>query len=129
METTKIEKTKKVNRRSRQRYLKHIYNNTLSHNIYSCSNANCIICAKSFVANLSGKDLSDPQILLLSKGLSFIPTARDSNSFELLRGFDSFSKKIRALSHTGYGKNQLRNSPLKGLSSAILCGHTFPPQN
>ena len=90
VETTKIKKTKTVNRRSTQRYLKCIYNNTLSHNIYSCSNTNCIICAKSLVANPSGKDLSDPQILLLSKGLGFIPTARDS---ELLHDFDSFSKK------------------------------------
>ena len=66
--------------------------------MYLCTNQNCISCAKSFVANLSGRPLSDAQILLLSKGLSFIPTPFDSNHFELLKDFDCFCEKIRPLS-------------------------------
>ena len=34
--------------------------------------------------NLSGYVLSTPEKLLLSKGLSFIPTARDVDNFEIL---------------------------------------------
>ena len=66
--------------------------------MYLCTNQNCISCAKSFVANLSGRPLSDAQILLLSKGLSFIPTPFDSNHFESLKDFDCFCEKIRSLS-------------------------------
>ena len=83
----------------------------------SCSNTNCIICAKSFVTNLAGKDLLGPQILLLSIGLSFIATARDSNSFELLRNFDSFSKIFRALSHAGYRRMVVKKFPFKRINS------------
>ena len=74
----------KLSRKCRQRYLKHLYKQS-NHNINSCFNINCITCAKTYICNLSKRDLSDPQILLLSKGLSFVPTARDSNLFELLR--------------------------------------------
>ena len=74
METSNSEKEKpnKVTRKGRQRYNKHIYHN-LYHNNINCIKNNCNTCAKSFVANLSGKDLTDPQILLLSNGLSFCP--------------------------------------------------------
>ena len=90
METPQIEKNKKVNRKSRQRYIKHIYKHLLSHNIHRCTNTHCITCAKLFVANLSGRDLTGPQILLVSKGLSFIPTAKDSSHFELLKAFNIY---------------------------------------
>ena len=58
--------------------------------------------------NLSGKELSDPQILVLSKGLSFIPTARDSSHFELLRDFDHFCQKIQTIARTGCKKFPLK---------------------
>ena len=109
---SKKEKSKKVTRKSRQRYNKRIYHN-LYHNIINCIKNNCITCAKSFVANLSGKDLTDPQILLLSKGLSFVPTARDASHFELIRDFDTFCHKIRRLSLRGHNKTKVKKFPLK----------------
>ena len=69
------------------------------------------MCAKSFITNLSGKDLSDPQILLLSKGLSFIPTARNASNFELLRDLDQFCKRIRTFSRMRYNKTICKNFP------------------
>ena len=105
---------KRVNRKSKQRYLKRIHKQTNNHNIYLCNHNQCIICAKSYVANLSGRTLTDPQILLLSKGLSFIPTCRDATHFELLRDFDAFCHKIRSLSKLirknryGYNKDRKR---------------------
>ena len=94
-----------MNRKSRQRYLKHIYKQNSYHGIYlcknnnciTCKNNNCITCAKSYVANLSGKTLTKPQ-LLLSKGLSFVPVSRDSTKFELPHDFDNFCHRIRSLS-------------------------------
>ena len=112
METAEIEE-KKMNRKSKQRYLRRIYKQTLSHDIYTCTKTNCIICAKSFVANLSSRDLSDPQILLLSKGLSFIPTARDASHFELLRDFDKLCHTIRLLSQPRRYKTMVKKFPFR----------------
>ena len=91
MEATEIRKEKQLtlNQKSRQRYLKHIYKHN-QHNIELCTDCKCITFAKSYVANLSGR------ILLLSKGLSFIPTARDANNFELLTDFNKFCNKSRS---------------------------------
>ena len=95
----KLQKGKKrLNRRIRRRYLKRIYTNNIKHDINTCYNHKCVTCAKLYVANLSGRPLSDPQILLLSKGLSFIPTPTDSTTFELLTDFNRFYEKIRSLS-------------------------------
>ena len=105
-----------MTRKSRQRYLKKLYKCNLSnraHDIANCTTINCIICARTFVANLSGKELSDPQILVLSKGLSFIPTARDSSHFELLHDFDRFCHKIRKIARTGYKKTGVKKFPFK----------------
>ena len=60
---------------------------------------------------MSSKDLSDPQILLFSKGLSFIPTARDASNFELLRDFDRFCKRIRTFSHMRHNKMICKKFP------------------
>ena len=99
---TKKEKPSKklintITRKSRQRYLKCIYRHSI-HDINNCTDLHCITCAKTYIANLSGRDLTDPQILLLSKGLSFIPIAKDSTHFELFRDFDKFCNKIWLLS-------------------------------
>lgn len=95
MEATKIKKeTKKLTRKTRQRYLKYLYRHN-EHDTKLCIDNKCITCAKTYVANLSGCILTEPQILLLSKGLSFIPTARDANNFELLTDFNKFCIKIR----------------------------------
>ena len=47
---------------------------------------------------MSTRHLSDTHILLLSKGLSFVPTPKDSGHFELLKDFNRFCEKIRSLS-------------------------------
>ena len=110
---TKKEHKKVITRKSRQRYLKKLFNCNISNqsNIY-CNTPNCISCAKTFVANLSGKDLSDPQILVLSKSLSFIPTARDSSNFELLKDFDHFCQKIRYIARAGFRKPKVKKFPI-----------------
>ena len=51
-------------------------------------------CAKPFVTNLTKRLITDVQILFLNKGLSFVPTPKDANNFELLRDFDQFCNKI-----------------------------------
>ena len=53
---------KRLNRKSRQRYLKHIilYKQNSYHDIYLCKNNNCITCAEPYVANLSGKTPTEP---------------------------------------------------------------------
>lgn len=65
------------------------------HDLYNCKINNCILCAENFILNLSGHILTVPEKLLLSKGLSFIPTARDINSFEILSDFNYFAYKLR----------------------------------
>ena len=65
---------------------------------------------------MSGKDLSDHQILLLSKGLSFVPTARDSSHFELLKDFDKFCNRVRSLSLVHSNKPMVKKFPLKRIS-------------
>lgn len=61
------------------------------HDLYNCKINNCIC----FILNLSGHAFTVQEKLLLSKGLSFIPTARDVNNFEILSDFDYFAYKLR----------------------------------
>jgi len=68
-----------------------------NHNFDSCINNHCVTCAKQYVINLSSYALTETQISLLSKGLSFVPTASKPNHFELLRDLDVFFYKIRGL--------------------------------
>ena len=65
------------------------------HNMYKCKVINCVTCAENFILNLSGHVLSTPEKLLLSKGLSFIPTTKDLNSFKIIADFNKFSQKLR----------------------------------
>jgi len=60
-----------------------------------CINSNCYKCAKDNVVNLSNVELTKPQILLLSKGLSFVPTTKDSSPKEILNDFNSFTAKTK----------------------------------
>ena len=46
---------------------------------------------------------------MISKGLSFIPTARDANNFELLRDFDKFCDKLRSISRPKTTNKQNNN--------------------
>ena len=112
METSETKKEKKLSRHCIQRHLKRIYRHS-SHDIANCTDLNCITCSKSYICNLSGRDLTDPQLLLLSKDLSFIPTARDTNHFELLRDFDKFANRIRQLLRPKLSKSRGKNFPLK----------------
>ena len=82
------------------------YNKPYNHDSSTCIDANCITCAKQYVTNLSSYTLSETQIFLLSKGLSFVPTARNPNHFELLRDLDYFFHKIRRLSRPKKHTNQ-----------------------
>ena len=56
---------------------------------------NCVTCAENFILNLSDHELTVPEKLVLSKGLTFIPTARDLTNFEILSDFDTFANKLR----------------------------------
>ena len=62
--------------------------------IFSCIKHNGIICAYTHVTNLSYRTLTESDVFLLSRGLSFVPKARDSSHFELLRDFDVFCNKL-----------------------------------
>ena len=53
---------------------------------------------------------------LLSKGLSFITTARNASNFEMLRDFDQFCQRVQRLSHKGYNKMIVRKFPLKRIN-------------
>ena len=59
---------------------------------------------------MSKRPLTDAQILLLSKGLSFVPTPKDANNFELLKDFDQFCNKIRFLSRCKHTHRRNNNS-------------------
>lgn len=58
-------------------------------------NHNCLSCANLNVVNLSGIPLSQTQIILLNKGLTFIPTARNAKSMEILKDFNAFATKTK----------------------------------
>ena len=66
-----------------------------NHNLFTCHINYSVICAENFILNLSGQVLSTPEKLLLSKGLSFILTARDVNSFKVIADFNKFAQKLR----------------------------------
>ena len=68
-----------------------------NHTIITCCIQNCVTCAENFIVNLSAYELSVLEKFLLSKGLSFIPTAKDLINFEILSGFDRFVHKLYSL--------------------------------
>jgi len=86
-------------RKQEKRYINRMYNCKVSHNhnFYSCTNNHCVTCTKQYVINLSSHTLTEAQISLLSKGLTFVPTANKPNHFELLRDLDHFFYKIQGL--------------------------------
>ena len=80
--------------RTRRRQAKRNYIQ-YKHTIYTCKITNCVTCAENFILNLSDHELTVPEKLVLSKGLTFIPTARDLTNFEILSDFDTFANKLR----------------------------------
>ena len=66
-----------------------------SHTTENCLNHNCYQCAKENIVNLSDTQLSKTQILLLSKGLSFVPTAPNAKNTEIMRDLNNFIHKTK----------------------------------
>ena len=66
-----------------------------AHDKTTCSNADCFTCAKDNIVNLSNITLTRPQITALSKGLSFIPTAKEISPRELIKNVDDFAQHTR----------------------------------
>ena len=58
-----------------------------------CSNPNCSKCAADNIVNLSNIPLTRPQILLLSKGLSFVPTTNCAEHAEMIADLNIFANK------------------------------------
>ena len=84
----------KHHRKTKRRYTK-LCNNHANY-LYTCNKYNCSLCKHktSIITNLSDINLSAAEESLLSKGLKFIPTARDISRKELLSGFDAFRTKF-----------------------------------
>lgn len=55
------------------------------------------IVLENFILNLSDHELTVAEKLVLSKGLTFIPTAHDLTNFEILSDFDMFANKLHKL--------------------------------
>ena len=65
------------------------------HSPENCTNPNCLECAALNIVNLSSAQLTGTQILLLNRGLSFVPTASNAGPTEILRDFNMFKMKAR----------------------------------
>ena len=66
-----------------------------THDPEHCTNPDCQDCATKNIVNLSNTQLTKTQVLLLSKGLSFVPTAPNAKPTEILRDFNTFKMKAR----------------------------------
>ena len=81
----------KINRKSLKQRITH----HKPHSSENCVNSNCFECAKDNVVNLSNIELTRNQIILLSKGLSFVPTTSDANPKEILKDFNQFTIRTK----------------------------------
>ena len=69
---------------------------------------NIIESHRKHIRNLSNEQLTDEQIILLSRGLKFIPTpitTENNIRRELLKDFDLFARRMR-LQYIYYGKEK-----------------------
>ena len=64
-----------------------------THTPDNCTDPNCYSSATENVINLSGIPLFKAQTMVLSKGLSFVPTAVNAKPMEILRDFNIFTNK------------------------------------
>ena len=87
--------THKKNRKS-IRDRKRVHPDITIHTPQECTNPNCYQCATLNIVNLSGIPLTKPQVLLLSKGLSFVPTATNAKPAEFIREFNTFTEKAKS---------------------------------
>ena len=60
-----------------------------------CLNPDCFQCALHNIVNLSDTQLSKTQVILLNKGLSFVPTAYNAKPTEILKDFNNFTIKTK----------------------------------
>ena len=101
-----------MERANKDNYLKCIYRHS-TYIVNNCTDLHCITCSKIYIVNLSKKDLTYLQILLLSNSLSFISTAKVTTHFELFRDFDKFCDMIRLFSHRRHHIGTGKRFPLK----------------
>ena len=64
-----------------------------NHTPDNCVNPNCYSCAVDNIVNLSNIQLSKAQTMVLSKGLSFVPTADNATPMEIIKDFNIFTNK------------------------------------
>ena len=83
--------TQKQNRKSQKDRTKLKKNHTPEH----CTLRNCYECATNNIVNLSNIQLTKTQVLLLNRGLSFVPTADNAKPMELIKEFDIFANKAK----------------------------------
>ena len=83
--------TQKQNRKSQKDRTKLKKNHTPEH----CTSRNCYECATNNIVNLSNIQLTKTQVLLLNRGLSFVPTADNAKPMELIKEFDIFANKAK----------------------------------
>ena len=60
-----------------------------------CHNPNCYQCVVHNIVNLSDTQLTRAQVMVLNRGLSFVPTATDAKSMEIIRDFNIFANKSK----------------------------------
>lgn len=70
-------------------------NKNSTHTPEQCTSHNCYRCAVHNIVNLSDIQLTKTQILLLNRGLSFVPTAHNSTPMELIKDFNIFANKAK----------------------------------
>lgn len=65
--------------------------------------------ARKYVLNLSNHELNNEEVLLLSKGLKFIPTPKTKNAKnQIMLSFNEFARKLRCKYHFG-GQEKTNN--------------------
>ena len=62
-----------------------------------CLNPDCFQCAKCNIVNLTDTQLSKAQVILLNKGLSFVPTASNAEPMEIMGDLNRFTIKAKRL--------------------------------
>ena len=66
-----------------------------THSPNDCINPNCFQCASNNIVNMSKVQLTKTQILLLNKGLSFVPTTTNAEPMEIMKDFNAFTIKTK----------------------------------
>ena len=86
-----------------------------NHTPDNCVNPNCYNCAANNIVNLSKFPLSKAQTIVLSKGLSFIPTTDNATPMEIMKDFNTFTNKAkqkltRMMNPPGHQKQMIHTS-------------------